>query len=220
MAPFAASPDDITYVNAHDYTGQALGNPGYGKRVWMDEFTFLENYPGMTGAGGGLALAAQVHRLFTTWGASGASAYTYINAGANEKTYARAYVLGNFARFVRPGHRRISAVGAPAGVSATAYSGTDGSRTVVAINVNSTMTQLDVSGLTGTASVDPWITDDSRKLEQASRVHVSSGAFGYSLPPSSVVTFSTALSAYSTPPAGGGVTLYGRRPSGATVTVT
>ncbi|HKO46152.1 MAG TPA: carbohydrate-binding protein [Polyangiaceae bacterium] len=104
--------------------------------------------------------------------------------------YKRGYALGNFAKFVRPGFKRIEATRKPVGaVSVTAFK--DATHlAIVAINAGSgpVAQTFRVYGR-AVASMTPWVTSDSFSLAARPAVAVSAGTFTYSLPARSVTTF-------------------------------
>jgi glucuronoarabinoxylan endo-1,4-beta-xylanase len=104
----------------------------------------------------------------------------------------RAYVLGNYSKFVRPGFYRIDATPTTqAGVSVSAYrNSSTGVIVIVAINNNGGGVS-ETFTLNGKipASVTPWITCTSLDLVQQADVPVSGDSFSYNLPGSSVTTF-------------------------------
>jgi glucuronoarabinoxylan endo-1,4-beta-xylanase len=223
-------------VSYHDYAAR-LTHPyapaaTYSKRVWMSEWcgnTTAWN-PLMTGTAGGLAVARLVHddltqaninawcwHLYKNDPVEGMNIGLWSESNAHSK---REYTLANFAKFVRPGATRVSCTGAPAGVSATAY--TNGyRRTVVLVNENATSTAVDISGLGTLASLDRWVTDATNDLAQQSSVAVSGGTASLTLAAQSVTTLdSVLLSVTKGPVSEGVVTLSGTRTAGTTVTVT
>jgi glucuronoarabinoxylan endo-1,4-beta-xylanase len=103
----------------------------------------------------------------------------------------RAYVLGNYSRFVRPGFQRIDATHAPqSGVLVSAYKGPSGDLVIVAVNQNgsSTSQPFAVSSASPT-SFTPWTTDASSNLAGGAPVAVTGGSFTYALTAQSVTTF-------------------------------
>ncbi len=104
----------------------------------------------------------------------------------------RLWVLGNYARFVRPGYMRVSTAGTvPSGVYVTAYQNpADGTLAVVAINTNSSATPLSlfVSGVVP-CSITPWVTSATDSLASKSPITVSNARFSASLDATSVTTF-------------------------------
>lgn len=111
--------------------------------------------------------------------------------------YKRAYVLGNYAKFVRPGYTRIEATASPAsGLYFSAYKSPTGDRVaVVAINDNNAAASETVK-LTGALagpvlSVTPYVTSDSLALAAQTPVTFSAAdnSFPAQLPARSVTTF-------------------------------
>ncbi len=104
----------------------------------------------------------------------------------------RLWVLGNYARFVRPGYMRVSTSGTvPSGVYVSAYQNpADGTVAVVAINTNSSATPLSlfVSGVVP-CSITPWVTSAADSLASKSAITVSNARFSASLDAQSVTTF-------------------------------
>jgi glucuronoarabinoxylan endo-1,4-beta-xylanase len=104
----------------------------------------------------------------------------------------RAYMLGNYSKFVRPGSYRIDATETPqSGVLVSAYKNTTtGALVIVVINQNgSNVSQSFVLNGATVSSVTPWITSGELNLAQQSDVAVSGGSFSYSLPAYSVTSF-------------------------------
>jgi glucuronoarabinoxylan endo-1,4-beta-xylanase len=118
----------------------------------------------------------------------------------------RFYAVGNWSRFVRPGWVRIDATDSPApGIYITAFKETSsGKFAIVAINQNSSPANVNfsLSGFPSVTSVTPAVTSASADLIDQANANVSSDAFAYSLPATSVVTFhGTASSSSSKAPA-------------------
>jgi glucuronoarabinoxylan endo-1,4-beta-xylanase len=105
----------------------------------------------------------------------------------------RAYVLGQYAKFVRPGYYRIDATHLPqTGVSVSAYQNTS-SNTLVIIATNYTGSSVSQTfNLTNAptfTTLTPTITSASLSLAAQSSVSVSGNSFTYTLPAQSVTTF-------------------------------
>jgi glucuronoarabinoxylan endo-1,4-beta-xylanase len=117
----------------------------------------------------------------------------------------RAYMLGNYSRFVRPGFFRIDATHAPQlGILTSAYKDpSTGTLVIVVINQNSLYVSQSFL-LTGAAasSVTPWITSTDLNLAQQPDVPVVGGSFTYNLPGSSIVSFVGSATASIAPPSG------------------
>ena len=104
--------------------------------------------------------------------------------------FKRGYALGNFAKFVRPGFKRIEATRKPVGaVSVTAFK--DATHlAIVAINADaSAVSQTFRIYGRAVASMTPWITSDSLSLAARPAITASGGTFTYTLPARSVTTF-------------------------------
>jgi glucuronoarabinoxylan endo-1,4-beta-xylanase len=101
----------------------------------------------------------------------------------------RAYATGNWSKFVRPGWSRID-VTDTSGMEITAFKeSTTGQFAVVVVNTGASKSNTFTLNGFNAATVTPWITDASRALIQESEVVVSGGAFSYTIPADSVVTF-------------------------------
>jgi glucuronoarabinoxylan endo-1,4-beta-xylanase len=104
----------------------------------------------------------------------------------------RAYIIGNYSKYVRPGFVRIGATHSPQnGVTVSAYRNTSSAAfAIVATNRNtSTVNQTFTFGGTSPTRVTPTITSASRRLQDLPEVSIFAGSFNYSLPAESVITF-------------------------------
>lgn len=106
----------------------------------------------------------------------------------------RAYVTGNWSKFVRPGWHRVSVTySGSLLISAFANSGnTQGA--IVVVNAGSSAVS-EVTFLVGTTmgtSIVPWVTSSTQDLQSQPMVNASSGSFAYTIPAESVVTFASA----------------------------
>jgi glucuronoarabinoxylan endo-1,4-beta-xylanase len=105
----------------------------------------------------------------------------------------RTYVIGQYARFIRPGYFRIDATHKPqAGVSVSAYQNKPGGNlAIVATNytgspVNQTFNVVNAPTF---SSVTPYITSATQSIQAQAAQSVSSNSFTYTLPADSVTTF-------------------------------
>jgi glucuronoarabinoxylan endo-1,4-beta-xylanase len=120
----------------------------------------------------------------------------------------RAYVMGQYARFVRPGYSMIDATHIPqAGVTVSAYKNAGGTiAVIVATNQNATSaSQTFTFTNTTVTAMTPYITSATLSMAQQSNVSLSSNSFSYLLPAYSVTTFvspSLALAPSCTPVTG------------------
>ncbi|HRS75408.1 MAG TPA: glycoside hydrolase, partial [Anaerolineaceae bacterium] len=100
----------------------------------------------------------------------------------------KAYALGSYSKFIRPGYYRMGATASPtSGVQVSAFKNTNNSNpskiVFIAINNNSSATSQTfvLNGLNVT-SVTPWRTDASTNLVAQPAVSVTNNTFTYSLP--------------------------------------
>jgi glucuronoarabinoxylan endo-1,4-beta-xylanase len=105
----------------------------------------------------------------------------------------RAYILGQYSKFVRPGYYRIDATHLPqSGVSVSAYKNT-GTNALVIIATNYTGSpvsqQFALTNAPSFSAVTPTTTSASLSLAQQAQVSVSNGSFTYTLPANSITTF-------------------------------
>ena len=100
--------------------------------------------------------------------------------------------MGNYARFVRPGWKRVTTTGtAPSGLLASAYvDPTNDSLSIVAINNNTSSSSVSfyVSG-NAPCALTPYETSASKNLVQGSGVTVETGRVSLTLPGQSVTSF-------------------------------
>jgi glucuronoarabinoxylan endo-1,4-beta-xylanase len=131
-------------------------------------------------------------------------------------TFKRAYALGNFAKFVRPGMVRIAATASPApDILVSAYRD-EAQFAIVAINASS-QSRDQKFWLDGAqpGQVVPWVTSDSLSLAKQTALTATDN-FSYSLPAKSVVTFvNWAADTEYAPPGEGGTGGQGGSSAGA-----
>lgn len=113
---------------------------------------------------------------------------------ANNGTIAlRAYVLGQYSRFVRPGYYRIDATHLPTpNVSVSAYQNlSTNNLVVIATNYSSSPVSVtfSIANAPAFSAMTPWVTSANLALAQQSNVAVSSNSFTYTLLPDSITTF-------------------------------
>jgi O-glycosyl hydrolase len=180
------------YPNAHNK----------GKPTWMTEFLLNDQTMGSA-----ITTAKQIHDCLTVgnmsayiWWKCLGDANGLVNAsGVPQK---RGFVMAQFSRFVRPGFNRIGVANTVNSTPVSAYKDTNTLRfAVVAINTNTNTSISQTIQLTNFAavSVTPWVTSESLSLASQPSIVVSNGAFTFTLPPLSVVTF-VGQAATNTPP--------------------
>jgi len=210
---FNAIKNDTTAWNAvsifasHEYgCGTLPSQPSIaaaGKEYWETEVDTGAGRGDSTGDGiaSALPMATTIHNDLTKANLNAWHIWWLYNASGNggclydtsTKVWTkRLWVLGNYARFVRPGYMRVSTSGtAPSGVLVSAYQNpADGTVVVVAINSNTAATPLSlyVSGAVP-CSVTPWVTSASDSLAAKGAITVSNARFSATLDPQSVTTF-------------------------------
>ena len=111
----------------------------------------------------------------------------------------RAYVFGQYAKFIRPGFFRIDATHAPqSGVAVSAYQNTgNGTLAIVATNYNgSAVTQgFTISNAPTFATMTPYVTSTSQNIAVQTAVSVAGNSFSFLLPAQSVTTFVSTMAA-------------------------
>jgi glucuronoarabinoxylan endo-1,4-beta-xylanase len=192
------------YDSSFGYPANATPNPYASKvdRYWMTEVS--DNFSGKWDPTitSGMAWAALIDdRMavenanawfhWTTWSVSATDNLGLIRRDTREIAK-RAYVIGNWSLFVRPGWVRIDATHIPqANVLVSAFKDPSGSKkfAIVVVNENSSSVSqtINFSGFTAT-TVTAWITNSSNSLASQPDVPAGTG-FTYAVPGSSVVTF-------------------------------
>ncbi|HVM33224.1 MAG TPA: malectin domain-containing carbohydrate-binding protein, partial [bacterium] len=126
---------------------------------------------------------------------------------SNNNLTIKAYVLGNYSKFIRPGYYRMGATSVPSsGVSVSAFKNTNTSspQTIVFVAINGNSSSVNqtfsINGVNVT-SVTPWVTDGSNNLVAKSPVAVSGNSFTYALTGSSVTSFVGVVSGTAGPTA-------------------
>ena len=113
-------------------------------------------------------------------------------AGGDGQLTRRAYVVGNWSRFVRPGFVRVDATPSPQDfVSVSAFADpASGRLVIVAVNSNTADTEQSFS-IPGSAvaAVTPWITSADLALSPTDPVAIADAGFSFVLPKRSVTTF-------------------------------
>ena len=110
---------------------------------------------------------------------------------ANGNIAKRAYVIGNWSKFVRPGWHRVDVTN-NTGLRITAFENTNGTLgTLVVLNASGypIFNQGFAVGTKLGSRVTPWITSSWNDLRPLAPVTVSEGSFTYTIPANSVITF-------------------------------
>ena len=104
----------------------------------------------------------------------------------------RAYTIGNYAKFVRPGYVRVDITGnSNASLLLSAFKNTDGTVVVVAVNKGSAAATvpITISGGTAPTMCTPNVTSSSANLTAGTPVTVTGGTFSASLAATTVTSF-------------------------------
>ena len=197
----------VSIFASHEYgCGTLPSQPSIaaaGKEYWETEVDTGRGNGDSTGDGiaSALPMATTIHNDLTKANLNAWHIWWLYNASGNGGCLydtstnvwtKRLWVLGNYARFVRPGYMRVSTSGTvPSGVLVSAYQNpADGTVVVVAINSNTAATPLSlyVSGVVP-CSITPWVTSATDSLAPKSAITVSNARFNATLDPQSVTSF-------------------------------
>jgi O-glycosyl hydrolase len=144
---------------------------------------------------------------FLYWWASGTPSVNGDNEsliqinGSTVTPSGRLWAFGNFSRFVRPGAVRIAATTSDSNLTLDAFKNTNGTVSVVAMNTGTSTDpltfNLDDTGIANGATVTPYLSNGSSDIAAQATTTVSSGAFSYTMPARSLVTFEIPASSTS-----------------------
>lgn len=165
---------------------------------WQTEVSDFKAYDGSIRSA--LDYATQIHQWLATarvnawfyWELSAQSGYTD-NEGLTDvkgNVAKRAYALGNWSKFVRPGWRMVGVTNSGR-LLATAFKNSSGTQSTIVI-VNNTASaannQVFKVGAQMGSVVFPYVTSSTKSLEYQNEVAVSSGTVTYTIPADSIVT--------------------------------
>jgi glucuronoarabinoxylan endo-1,4-beta-xylanase len=177
-----------TQVNQFAYPlFEQKGRPA-GKKAWM-----TEHYYDTDNISDCVKLMKELHDCMVTGNMNGYVYWwiTWDNGLAKNGTvFKRGYVLGQFAKFVRPGYYRVDATATPAtNVYVSAYCGTD-KMAIVAVNTGTGSVSQKFTVQNGTASeFSTWTTSSGSNMAAGAAIPVSGGSFTATLPGQSITTF-------------------------------
>jgi O-glycosyl hydrolase len=193
----------VSHIATHNYNGSPIAYPAAstaGKALWQTEVSDGAATSDPT-IDSGLRVANLIHDFLATsqgnawhywWLLQDAATASTGSLTENGVLAKRAWTLANWARFVRPGQRRVQAYGSSDTVRVTAFVASTTRRfTVVAINADTVARLVPLAIADGTVpSLTPWETSASRSLEPLSALtSAADGSFSLSLPARSVTTF-------------------------------
>jgi len=192
--------ENVDIIGTHLY-GTSVSNFAYplfeskarplGKKVWMTEH-YLNEDDDMTKTI--MPVAKEIHDCMVT-GNMSAYVYWWITwANGLAKTdgtiFKRAYVIGQFAKNIRPGYTRVDATANPAtNVYVSAYAGSD-KVVIVAVNTGTgaATQKFNLQNVT-LSKVSVQQTTSSTNMASLSDITVSGNAFTANLPAQSITTF-------------------------------
>ena len=169
---------------------ESKGRPA-GTHLWMTEHYFdTDNISDL------VKMMQELHDCMVTGNMNG-YVYWWINWTQNGlytsgggSIYKRAFILGQFAKYIRPGYYRVDATAAPAtNVSVSAYAGAD---TVVIVAVNTGTNAVSQKFTLQNASVSQfssWNSGANTNMAAGAAATVTGGSFTASLPAQSITTF-------------------------------
>jgi glucuronoarabinoxylan endo-1,4-beta-xylanase len=191
-------------VAEHGYSSASLlsWNNLMAQHVWQTEVSDFQPYDGSMASA--LTYAVQFHNWLTVAKVNAWVWWVLVDdqgqghncclTGSNKKVAKRAYAIGNWSKFVRPGWQRVE-VDNGSTLLVTAYKGAEKEFAIVVVNNNSQPVRNLTFVLNGFSSrgsqIIPWLTSAEASLEpQPPVAAVSNGTtFTFSVPEKSVVTF-------------------------------
>ena len=199
----------IDIIGTHEYDTQKAeawpSDVDGGKRskpIYETEVSGVHYWPNegpSSDIANGVVVAEWIHSAIVVGEASAWLYWWYQASGDNEgliistsSLTKRAYTLGNYAKFVRPGYVMVDVTGnSNANLLLSAFKGTDGTVAVVAVNKGSAAATVPITIAGGTAptSCTPNVTSSSANLAAGTAVTVTGGTFTASLAATTVTTF-------------------------------
>jgi O-glycosyl hydrolase len=210
---------DTPVFTSHGYTeapDSALS--GWSKPAWETEWSTFESWDPAWDDGTDASGMSWAQNIFNGLDNANLSAFLYwwgsatpsVNGdnesliqinGSTVTPSGRLWAFGNFSRFVRPGAVRIGATTSDSNLTLDAFKNTNSTVAVVAMNTgtssDSVSFSLDGTGIPNGAVVTPYLSDSSSDVAAQATTTVSGGAFSYTLPARSLVTFEVPASSTS-----------------------
>lgn len=187
-----AATANVDILGTHIYGGGIIDNPevkNKGKEIWMTEHLDTNTYYTAN-----INTAVEIHDCLTK-----ANFNVYIwwygkrfygLVGQDGIVTKRGYVMSQFARFIKPGSVRLgTSSNSRPDVLISAYRN-GAKKIIVAINtgVNNVNQKITIQGA-AINEVIPYLTNNSKNAEQATKIPASNNSFNYTLPPNSIATF-------------------------------
>jgi len=176
-------------TSLNEFSYPLFQQKGAGKKLWQTEHYYDDDNMNNI-----VSLSKELHNCMVT-GNMNAYVYWWITwpnglANANGTIFKRAYILGQFAKYIRPGYYRVDATAAPASnVMVSAYTG-DGKVVIVAVNAGTSSVSQKFVVKNGTAAqVESWETNAGSNMKAGQKYTISGGSFSANLSAQSVTTF-------------------------------
>jgi glucuronoarabinoxylan endo-1,4-beta-xylanase len=210
VLPYVGIVADHNYVPNNlvgDLTTPAPLYPASGKHTWETEVSQIGPGGGGNTYDGsitnGVYWGWRIHLFMTAAQANGWLYWWLIPSAANTDNEGltdtsgnpakRMYVLGQWARFVRPGYYRIDTSSTGGSAFISAFNDTNsGLFAIIAVNTNASTAinqTFNLNNFPYVTNVTPWITSATMSLSNQPPIAVSGSAFSYTVPARSVVTF-------------------------------
>jgi glucuronoarabinoxylan endo-1,4-beta-xylanase len=199
---------DVDIMATHGYAQTSdLGDPSqavqqYNKPFWQTEVYFGRSYSGTISDALGVAKSiyralnlGNLNAWFYWWamdfsGGNG-GVISYSNTAWTYQVPKRAYALGNFSRFIRPGSVMLGSSSTSSNLQVTAVSPTSGTVALVLTNSSkqSITATVSLANLASSPStVTPFRTSATENQVQLSPIPVGGGTFAVTIPAQSIVT--------------------------------
>jgi glucuronoarabinoxylan endo-1,4-beta-xylanase len=189
--PVGAANTSICAYHWYGANKNALWTQAYnlGKDIWM-----TEHYSNDQSIGGAVSTAIEMHKQLTinyanayVWWYATAPDCNLVNADGSINP--RGYVMGQFAKFVRPGSIRVDASGGGSSLYVSAYTNA-GKLVIVAINnaTGAATRTFTINGGSAT-TLSSYTTSANQHLQAGPTYTVTNGTFSATLPGTSVTTF-------------------------------
>jgi len=182
---------------------ESKGRPA-GLHLWMTEHYIGEKETDV-GPANSAAIGKEIHDCMVTGNMSGYTYWwiTWPNglATGSGTIYQRAYAIGQFSKFVRPGYYRVDATATPAtNVYVSAYTGSS-KVVIVAVNTGTSAVTQKFTVQNGTvAEFATYETSSGKNMVAGAAAKVSGGSFSVNLPGQSITTFVGTNTAVSVKP--------------------
>ncbi len=182
----------ISIIGGHLYGAKVKNYPlasDLGKEIWETEHYFDDDKINNI-----MDMSKEIHECMVT-GNMNAYVYWWITwpnglCSSAGELYKRAYVLGQFAKYIRPGYFRVDATANPVmNVYVSAYND-EKKLVIVAVNTGTaSVTQKFIFQNGKTSEISSWQTTSGSNMSAGPNYQESGGSFTATLPGQSITTF-------------------------------